>query len=523
MNRMVMTIILALVLMFLVMGVAAAVTFTGVAARTKWAINETWEQPAPSVQSIKVTNMTGAGKTDLFVQAGSTVLVFDVTGKSVYGNEFSGTTAALTGDVNGDGVQEIIAYYKTAQGSIVAAFQVASGKTLWQLTLAGLGDVGRATAVDWSGTSKYGVVIGDMNGKLVAISESGKERWRYDMKAAELRGLDDVVLGGSTHLVAAADRGGSVVVLDSNGKPAWQFTAPGGLRRLRTYELTGIGHSTVLVGGEAGTIYALEGGTGKTLWRADVGQAVTEIRMAELDGNTATHELVAGGKKGGVWAFSQTGAQLFSGSVSEKVTEIALLDADGSGRDMVAIGDESGQVTFFDSTGSKLVSRNYSAPINRMLGGKYMKERQFIVADASQIRAMTLEKQTAPIWYTPLLAGLLACVVIAVVAFIIGSMRPAPTLQIGAEQMTVEAQKARRIMLHESIADLKRLHSAGQIPPDAYLARLKDLRAQLADAEANLIKMGVPLQAETITCPHCGGTLQLGTDRCEYCGQTVIV
>jgi len=95
-------------------------------------------------------------------------------------------------------------------------------------------------------------------------------------------------------------------------------------------------------------------------------------------------------------------------------------------------------------------------------------------------------------------------------------------LQISAEQMTVEAQKARRIMLHESIDDLKRMKGAGEIPPDAYLARMKDLRAQLADAEASLIKLGVPLQAETIKCPNCGGMLQLGTDRCEYCGQTVI-
>jgi hypothetical protein len=66
------------------------------------------------------------------------------------------------------------------------------------------------------------------------------------------------------------------------------------------------------------------------------------------------------------------------------------------------------------------------------------------------------------------------------------------------------------------------MQGTGEIPPESYLARLKDLRAQLADAEANLIKLGVPIQAETMTCPHCGGTLQLGTDRCEYCGQVVI-
>jgi hypothetical protein len=151
-----------------------------------------------------------------------------------------------------------------------------------------------------------------------------------------------------------------------------------------------------------------------------------------------------------------------------------------------------------------------------------MSEKQFLVADAAQVRALVPGKQSAPFWYSPILAGLLACGVIAVAAFVIGSIKPAPTLQISAEQMTVEAQKARRIMLHESIGDLKRLKASGDVPPEAYLARLKDLRAQLADAEANLIKLGVPLRAETIKCPNCGGTLDLGTDRCEYCGQVVI-
>jgi hypothetical protein len=202
--------------------------------------------------------------------------------------------------------------------------------------------------------------------------------------------------------------------------------------------------------------------------------------------------------------------------------EITSLDAEGSGRDVVAIGDESGGVAFLNAQGNRLASKSYSAPINRLLGDKFMDSKRFLVADATQVRAVKVDKQTAPFWYSPLLAGLLACAVIAVVAFIIGSIKPAPTLQISAEQMTVEAQKARRIMLHESVNDLKRMKTSGEVPPEAYLARLKDLRAQLADAEANLIKLGVPLQAETIKCPNCGGTLDLGTDRCEYCGQVVI-
>jgi hypothetical protein len=370
------------------------------------------------------------------------------------------------------------------------------------------------------------MAIGDMRGQLVAISPNGEELWRYDMRSSsDLRGLDNIKVG-NTQLVAAADLDGKVVALNSEGKAAWTFNVSGGLRRLRTEEVLGPKQSAALLGGETGMLYVLDGGTGKTVWSAGMGQAVAEIRLAELDGDVGTRELVVGGTRNGVWAYDQNGNRLFSASVpgeKTKITEIVSLDVQGTGgRHIVAVGDEYGELSFFDASGTKLLSRTYSAPINRIATGKIGGDWQYVVADASQVRALKLSQESAPFWYTPLLGGLMACVVIAVAAFVIASIKPAPTLQISAEQMTVEAQKARRIMLHESINDLKRMKQGGEVPPEAYLARMKDLRAQLADAEANLIKLGVPLQAETITCPHCGGKLELGTDRCEYCGQTVL-
>jgi outer membrane protein assembly factor BamB len=521
------TIVLAVVMMLLVMAVAVFLTVSGMAGQDKWAIKVNWTQPAPAVSSMKVTNMTGAGKTDLFVQAGNQAIVLDAAGQQVFNQTFPGTAATSLGDVDGDGVQEIIGYFGGDEGSAVTAVKAVGGRPVWQIRLepADMGAVGRAAVVDFDGTGRAGVVVGDMRGKLTALTDDGRVRWRYDMHAtSDLRGLDSILLG-KTQLVVAADIDGRVVALDGNGAEVWSFSVPGGLRRLRTEELMGPGKGAVLLGGENGALIVLNGGTGQTLWTADLGQAVTEIRLAELDGDPGTRELVAGGKRNGVWAYSQSGARLFAASVGgdkTKITEIAALDVDGSGKDVVAIGDDTGTVTFFDAKGLKLTTASYSAPINRMATGKIGGQRQFLVADAAEVRAVTLAKQTAPFWYSPLLAGLLACAVIAGIAFFINSIKPAPPLQISAEQMTVEAQKARRVMLHESINDLKRMQAAGEIPPDAYLARLKDLRGQLADAEANLIKLGVPLQAETITCPHCGGSLELGTDRCDYCGQTVL-
>ncbi len=526
-SRVAITIILAVVLMVLVMGVAAILTFSGAAGGERWDLDETWSQPAAVVSSMKVTNLTGAGKTDLFVQAGNSVLIFDASGQKVFDQAFPGTLAASMGDVDGDGIQEILAYYASGAESVVAAFKaVEGGQTLWQTTVPDLGAVGRAAVVDLDGAGRTGVVIGDMRGQIVAISDKGEERWRYDMRStSDLRGLDNV-FAGKTQLVAVADLDGEVVVLDSSGQIAWMFQVPGGLRRLRTEELTGPGQSAVLLGGEGGTLYVMEGSTGQVLWQASLGQAITEIRLAELDGDPGTRELVAGGKRNGVWGYGHDGTRIFAASIAgekSKVNEIASLDVEGTGKEIVAIGDDGGAVTFFDARGQRITNRSYEAPINRMATGKIGGERQFLVADASQVRALTLSEKGIPIWSSPLMGGLLACVVIAGAAYAIASMKPAPAVQLSAEQMTVEAQKARRIMLHESINDLKRMKEAGEVPPEAYLARLKDLRGQLADAEANLIKLGVRLTAETFKCPNCGGALELGTDRCEYCGQTVLI
>ena len=86
----------------------------------------------------------------------------------------------------------------------------------------------------------------------------------------------------------------------------------------------------------------------------------------------------------------------------------------------------------------------------------------------------------------------------------------------------MESLNAQRRMLKESIADVERLRKAGEVTGDAYLARLKRLRADLADNESAFKKQGYNIKVETIQCPNCGGTLELGMDKCEYCGQVLL-
>ena len=160
--------------------------------------------------------------------------------------------------------------------------------------------------------------------------------------------------------------------------------------------------------------------------------------------------------------------------------------------------------------------------MTRLDAGKLTASDQVAVAFGDQTKVITLDKATAPGWYSPLIGGLVLAVIIAVVAGVIATLPRKQPMTLKAEDQSVESLLARRLMLHESLADVERLRQAGEMPPTAYLARLKELRSELADTEAALIRSGAKVKAETFQCPNCGGTLVLGEDKCDYCGQVVI-
>jgi hypothetical protein len=516
-------IILAVVLMVIVMGAALLIAQSGMAGREKYQATTIWSVPADAATSVNVLDLTGDRERDVFIQDSNSVKVLDASGQVIWQETFGAPLASTQADVNGDGTPDIVIYTRaTSAGARAAAF-TGDGRPLWERDLPDLGAPGRMTSVDFESDGRAECVLGDQDGQLVALSADGQPLWSYTMTpGGELRGLDDVLMAEGRALVSGAI-GGEVVLLDARGQELWTVYATGGLRRVRSFPLGSPRRGFVLVGSQTGELaaYPANQDGDAPAWRASLGQAVNEIRPAEMDGDPATTEVVAGGKNGGVWALSQDGRTLWSARVGDKVTELAGMERPGSVHDVLLVGDDGGTVTVFDA-GNQLLRFGTSGSVGRIDVGKVGGEAGFLVADSRQVTLYRLAVLSAPIWYTPILAGVLACLIIAVVAVVLGSLRPAPPLQVSAEQMSVEAQKARRRFLHESLAELKALRERGDVPPEAYLARVRDLRGQLADVNAALIKLGEPVQVETVKCPHCGGALEIGTDRCEYCGQTVI-
>jgi outer membrane protein assembly factor BamB len=506
------------VLVALIMGVALLITLSGGSTAAKFNTRAAWSQPMSNMQSMKIIDLTGDGQNDLFLQNESTFKIVDAVGKELQAEEFNTPLATTMGDVNGEGIEDVVVFAPDSGGSSVIVFS--QNERLWSSPIGQAGSPARVAVMRFPEQTL--IIAGDDKGQLIALDKAGREMWRDYLSSGDaIRGLDDVLIGGKIYL-AAANHDGHVALYDVSGNALWTYSTDI-LRRLRAYDLNGDGSGEILLGTEYGKLIALDAATGNERFTRSLGQALTEIREVEANGDPASREFVVGGKEGGVWAFTSDGTELWNNNVSDKVTEIAGLDIDQDGAEETIIGDESGGVVLFaGKTGERFGLDGHSGAIMRIDAAKLGDGRKVVVADDAEVSVYSIERVNAPFFYSPLIVGVILSAAVLIAAWFIASIPDKPAQKIAIEDQSAEGLLAQRRMLHENIADVERMKQSGEMPPEAYLSRLKELRAELADNEAALKKAGVKIEAETMKCPNCGGTLPLGIDRCDYCGQIVI-
>ncbi len=516
MNRALSTLLLAAVLIVAVLVVTTLITFSGLANNAKYAYDEVWRQDYSGALSLKIIDLTGDGQDDLFVQNGHSLSIVDAAGSELFRQSYSTGVSTTMGDVNGDGTEDVVVFDESGTFALTG-----TGEGLWEAFPEDVGTPYRAAIIRFP--SGRQVLLGDDEGQVIALDARGQPLWRGATTIVDyIRGLDEVLVDGTTQ-VAVANHNGMIKVFDETGAAQWEYSLSGFLRRMRAYDLDGDGTSEILAGGDGNRLVMLSADTGEELLNRGLGQAITEIREAELDGEPSSREFVVGGKEGGVWAFNADGRQLWSASVSEKVNEIAGLDLDDDGAQEVVVGDDNGLVVVFSGTaGTRQTLGTWPTAIGRIDAGRLSGSDQIVVADLTSLSLLDLRKARAPLWYSPLLAGLIVSFVIAGAAWFVATLPPKPVLRVAAEDQSVEGLLTRNRMLHESLADVERLRGTSEMPAEAYLARLRDLRGELATTQATLLKAGHNLRLETFKCPNCGGTLPLGMDKCEYCGQITI-
>jgi len=507
--------IVAGILVCLVMGVSAVFAFSGEVSADKFGASTAWSQPYSVAESMKVIDVTGDGQDDLFIQNSSNVSVYDGSGSLEASFDYSSPKTTL-GDINGDGVDDIIVYYV---GTGMSVDTIINGQQANLATVLDIGFPARVALIHFASGPQ--IILGDNSGRLLALSLEGQPLWNTSLGTEEVRGLDDARVNGDTFL-AAATHNGVVRLLDGGGQTVWEQDQET-LRRMRAFDLNSDGTSEVITGGEYGAFFIYSAADGSTLFNKSLGQAVSEVREVELDGDPSSREIVAGGKDGGVWAFSNTGEQLWTGSLADKVTEISGIDVDGDGAEEAVIGDDSGNVAVFTGSGARNNLPTHGTGITRIDVGRLAGERYVVVADGSRVDVDKVNFDSiAGFQYSPLVVGVIVSAVILIIAAILASIPKKPELKVSFENKSRESLEAERRMLKESIADVERLRQSGEMAGEAYLARLKQLRGDLAQNETAFKTAGFPIKVETFKCPNCGGTLELGMDKCEYCGQVIL-
>ena len=515
MNRKVVPFVVAFVMVCLVMAVAGVAAFSGSVRAEKFGSDVAWSHPYSDAESMKVIDLTGDRNDDLFIQSPDNLTVLDENGEEIFSFDYDGMKTTL-GDVDGDNIEDIVVFHFNAVDVI------SKGKQHELADMLSIGFPSRVAVIRFSSGPQ--IVLGNSSGSILSISTDGTPRWEDDLGNAEVRGMDDVKVNGQT-MVAVATNDGSLAVYNARGNAVWQDSQEQ-LRRMRAFDLNSDGTSEIITGGEYGTFRIYNAADGSLLFETSLGQAVSEVREVELNGDPSSREIVAGGKEGGVWAFSfiaSTARQIWSGSMSDKVTEIAGIDVDDDGKEEAVIGDDNGKVAIFTGDGSRNNLPDRSSGIARVDVGKLGSERYVVVADLNEIQVNKVSFNSLPgFQYAPLIVGLVISAVILVIAAILASIPKKPEMKMSFQDTSRESLEAQRRMLKESIADVERLRKAGEVTGDAYLARLKRLRADLADNEAAFKAQGYSIKVETIQCPNCGGTLELGMDKCEYCGQVLL-
>src|SRR5512136_723516 len=110
MNRKITPLVVAIILVCLIMAVAAVFSFSGAVAAQKFDSRVAWSQAYMGPESMKVINLMGDEQNELFVQNTLNVSVYDDKGAILLSQNY-GSPKTTLGDVNGDGMEDIIVYY----------------------------------------------------------------------------------------------------------------------------------------------------------------------------------------------------------------------------------------------------------------------------------------------------------------------------------------------------------------------------------------------------------------------------
>jgi len=209
--------------------------------------------------------------------------------------------------------------YAAGGDGALAAFEGASGKTLWR----------RDTKLALSGGPAVGsglVVAGSSDGQLVAVdAATGEPRWRVRLSGEV---LSAPVVAPQAVIVRTVDGRVRGLALDS-GKELWSNEQPVPRLTLRGVSRPALAGDTVVCGFDNGKVAAYGVASGDTLWETAVSppRGKTELeRLVDIDGPLAVsgHDVFVAGFQGRVAMIALDSGQIWWSREASSYRGIAL-------------------------------------------------------------------------------------------------------------------------------------------------------------------------------------------------------
>lgn len=201
------------------------------------------------------------------------------------------------------------------------------------------------------------------SGLLSCHAADGGPRWTYqlalprpDDKTDASLAVGDVDGDGLAEVIASGPY--VVACVGADGTEKWALRNPSRFGNAGPVlaDLDRDEKSEVVIGGDDGVLYCLEGATGRTRWthRTFAGRIDASIAVADLDGDGRL-EVVYGDAHGTLYCLGAEGGERWSFSSSDWIESApAIGDADGDGRLEVVVGSADGNVYCLSATGDCL-------------------------------------------------------------------------------------------------------------------------------------------------------------------------
>ncbi|MCX6695473.1 MAG: VCBS repeat-containing protein [Candidatus Altiarchaeota archaeon] len=222
-----------------------------------------------------------------------------------------------TGDVNGDGLEDIITASETVSGSSSSLNVInASGDTLWADTFKGA-PMHAVEALDLNNDGSDEVIAGTSS--ITAYSSSGDTLWSMKVNGnVEAITHADINGDGAQEILVGARP--TLYVLNPQGGIIWSFDGGGQIEDVYTYDLNSDGKKEVLAASDK--LYALDN-AGTVMWSYNTGNQIHKVTAHDLDSDGSV-EVIAGSDI--IYVIGQEGILLWKYRTYRDVTGL-IVDA----------------------------------------------------------------------------------------------------------------------------------------------------------------------------------------------------